>query len=444
MFALGLGWTSRAPAQWHWGYLAAAPYGALALVAWMLSRHTLTRALTTRLVLLGIVVLGAVVMPLALEAKWRQSQPEVGVIVRSATNLIQGKDPYRTYVRGGRLVGAVKGIPAYESFFPYFPLMSVFGLPSAEAHQRARLTDARIVMTLMTLLVSGLALSLLRVSRATKIRVAQVMVALPTGALFLATGGDDMPILALMLLGVVGLQRRSNYIAGVSLGLGAAMKLTAWPLALGALLVAHTSDGRRAWRKVLATMALIVVVSIAPFALHAPWAFTSNVLAFPLGLAGVASPAASPLPGHLLTTLWAPLGHVLAPLTLLVGGYFLAHYARRHWPLSLPQLLGMLSAAFGVMILVASATRIGYVIYPINLALWSWVCRDPLPNAANPVLDRTGVLVDPVGPVRLGAHLTAHGDADNPVEGIGPGLLKQQLRPAGARAARKEMPTARS
>jgi hypothetical protein len=32
--------------------------------------------------------------------------------------------------------------------------------------------------------------------------VAQVLLALPTGALFLSTGGDDMPILALMLLGV--------------------------------------------------------------------------------------------------------------------------------------------------------------------------------------------------------------------------------------------------
>jgi hypothetical protein len=33
-----------------------------------------------------------------------------------------------------------------------------------------------------------------------------------------------------------------------------------------------------------------------------------------------------------------------------------------------------LSVGFVVMICAASATRIGYVIYPLNFALWSWVC----------------------------------------------------------------------
>jgi hypothetical protein len=29
-----------------------------------------------------------------------------------------------------------------------------------------------------------------------------------------------------------------------------------------------------------------------------------------------------------------------------------------------------------ILMCVASATRIGYVIYPLNFALWSWVCQD--------------------------------------------------------------------
>ena len=327
-------------------------------------------------------------MPLGLEAKWRQAQPEVSVIGRSATRVSEGKDPYQVYFKNGHLVGAVKGIPTYESFFPYFPLMSVFGLPSAEQHKSKGLTDPRIVMSLMTLLVSGLALGLLRASRAQKIRVAQVMLALPTGALFLATGGDDMPILALSLLGVAALQRRSNYVAGVSFGLAAAMKLTAWPLALGALLVARQRDGRSAWTRVATIIGAIVVISIAPFALHAPGAFMWNVFAFPLGLAGVTSPAASALPGHLLTTLWSPLGHLLAPMTLLVGGYFAAKYVRRNWPLTLSQLLGLLSVSFATMICVASATRIGYVIYPLNFALWSSVCVEAPLKAPELVLNR--------------------------------------------------------
>jgi hypothetical protein len=106
----------------------------------------------------------------------------------------------------------------------------------------------------------------------------------------------------------------------------------------------------------------------------------SNVFAFPLGLAGVASPAASDLPGHLLTT-WLPvLGHVLAPVTFLVGGYFAAQYMRRHWPLALSQLLGLLSVVFAVAMCVATATRIGYLVYPLNFALWSTMVRVPAPS----------------------------------------------------------------
>ena len=383
IFALGLATTSREAAQWHWGYLAAVPYAVAAVAAYVMSRRVLRRISLVRVLLLGLVVLSAVAIPLGLETRWRQldhghgfAQPEVSVIERSATFVSQGKDPYRSYLRDGRIVNEIKGLPAYESFFPYFPLMSVFGLPSAESRNGTGLSDARIVMTLMTLLVSGVALSLLRASAEQKIRVAQVMVALPTGALFLATGGDDMPILALLLLGVAALQRRANYVAGVSLGLAAAMKLTAWPLAAGALLVARDDNGRIAWKRIVVPSGVIVVASIAPFVLHAPWAFMSNVFAFPLGLAGVQSPAASPLPGHILTGWWSPLGHVVSPVTFLVGGYYVTKYLQRHWPLSLSQLLRILSVAFGVMILTASATRVGYVIYPLNFALWSWACAE--------------------------------------------------------------------
>ncbi|MDE3081797.1 MAG: DUF2029 domain-containing protein [Acidobacteriota bacterium] len=380
LFALGLGFTSHEPAQWHWGYLATPAYAVAAIAALVLARRRLTRATRARIALLGLVVLGAVALPLGLEARWRHldpgaafAQPEVSVIERSAGYLSHGQDPYRAYVHDGRVIGAVKGLPAYESFFPYFPLMGVFGLPSAATHKGAGLTDARIVMSLMTLLAGALGLTLLRTSREKKVLVAQVLLALPTGALFLATGGDDMPILALILLGVAGLQRRSNYVAGVSLGLAAAMKLTAWPVAAGALLVARTHEGRGAARRIALIVAAIVGATVIPFVVKDPWSFVSNVFAFPLGLAGVHSPAASPLPGHILTTLWAPLGHVLAPAALLVLAYFGTRYVRGHWPIDLSQMLGLLAVAFGVMILSASATRLGYLIYPLNLALWSRV-----------------------------------------------------------------------
>ncbi len=380
VFALVLALTSTQGAQWQWGYLALGPYALAALVAFVLAKRLVRREHLARIVLLVVVIFGAVFVPLGLEAHWRHAQPEVGVISRAGQLLSKGKDPYRTYDRHGHLINEIKGLPAFESFFPYFPLMGVFGLPSAATHESKGLTDARLVMTLMTLITSAIALSLLRLSKDQKIRVAQVLIALPTGALFLSTGGDDMPILALSLLGVAALQRRQSNLAGISLGLAAAMKLTAWPMAAGALLVARNERGRSTWKRVLAWIGSIVVVTTVPFIFRAPAAFMSNVFAFPLGLAGITSPAASALPGHLLTT-WEPaLGHVLAPLAFLVGGYFAARYMRQHWPLTLSQLLALLSVVFVVAMCVATATRVGYVIYPINFALWSSMTHDRVPT----------------------------------------------------------------
>ena len=387
IFALGLGVTSREGAQWQWGYLATGPYAACAALAFVLSRLPLRRTLMIRVGLLGLVLLGTVAIPLGLEARWRVAQPEVGVIQRAGHDLSEGLNPYPTYYKNGHLVNAAKGLPLYESFFPYFPLMGVFGLPSAATHRSKGLTDARIAMSLLTLMAGCGALGLLRASGKKKIRVAQVLLAFPTGALFLSTGGDDMPILALMLLGVVALQRRQSNLAGASFGLAAAMKLTAWPMAIGALLVARDDQGKSEWRHVAAWITAIVAVTVVPFAVRAPWAFMSNVFAFPLGLTGVTSPAASALPGHVLTTMWAPLGHFLAPLTFLVGGYFAAKYARRSWPLTLSQMLNLLSVVFFTMMCVASATRIGYLIYPLNFAFWSWACQEQSVSA--PVLVHT-------------------------------------------------------
>ncbi|MGA2124166.1 MAG: glycosyltransferase 87 family protein [Acidimicrobiales bacterium] len=379
-FALTLGETSSQAAQWQWGYLAMGPYALAALLAFVLARSVVRRQHLVRLALFSVVIVGAVAAPLGLEAHWRHAQPEVGVIARAGELISKGKDPYHTYDEHGQLVGAIKDLPKFESFFPYFPLMGLFGLPSAVTHKGKGLTDARIIMTLMSIIVSGWALALLRASKEQKLRVAQVLIALPTGALFFATGGDDMPILALMLLAVAALQRRQTNLAGISLGLAAAMKITAWPMAAGALLVARDREGRATWKRVLAWIAAIVIVTTVPFALRAPNAFMANVFAFPLGLAGVSSPAASALPGHILTT-WMPiLGHILAPVSFLIGGYFATKYIRRHWPLALSQVLGLLAIVFLGLICVASATRVGYVIYPLNLLLWSSVTKEaPVP-----------------------------------------------------------------
>jgi hypothetical protein len=356
------------------------PYACATLVSGVAGGRSKLGATYAQVLLAVLVAFGAVFAPLYVETQLRAShprghyvQPEVQVIERSGAILLGLHDPYRSFMMDGHVVNEVSGVPAYQSFFPYLPLMGLFGVPSAYIHQHGGRFDARWTMTLFALLLMLLALRIMRAPPESKLRIAQILLILPTGALFVVTGGDDIPVLAGLLLGSVLLKRRNNEVAGFTLGLMAAMKLTAWPLAIGAPLVGRKLNGSSS-RFILGTwITVTLALIVTPFLLRAPHAFVVNVLEFPLGLAGIASPAASALPGHIITTLYRPLGHVLGPLTFLVGGFFAVRWVHRHHPIGLDQLLRLFAIALGVMMLASSATRIGYVIYPINLWLWARV-----------------------------------------------------------------------
>jgi hypothetical protein len=253
--------------------------------------------------------------------------------------------------------------------------MTVFGLPSAKHHDIV-LTDARIFFSLATLALTAVALWLCPADGRRKMRTLQVIAILPTAALPLATGGDDMPIVAFLLLAMVLAQRRQPFAAGVVLGVVSAMKFTAWPLAALALFAARDRRGVRRPGMMFLGMLVIAGPVVVPFALRGPWAFFDNVVLFPLGLSGVTSPAASPLPGHLLVTAF-PFLHRALPLVVgLVGGAFLAWHLSRRTPQTAAEVCTLGGIVMAVITLLAPATRIGYLLYPINFFVWSYLFRD--------------------------------------------------------------------
>jgi hypothetical protein len=122
---------------------------------------------------------------------------------------------------------------------------------------------------------------------------------------------------------------------------------------------------------------------VVPFALRGPWAFFDNVILFPLGLSGVTSPAASPLPGHLLVTAF-PFLHRALPLSVgLVGGTLLAWHLHRRPPQTTSQVCYLGGVVMAVITLLAPATRIGYLLYPINFFVWAYLFREIEPQGSD-------------------------------------------------------------
>jgi hypothetical protein len=366
-----------------WGRDAAFGYAACAIAAGILCLARPRREFVARLALSAVCFVLVALLPMSLMVRDRAEAgrevhvlPEVGVIERAGHYLSQGHDPYVAQLVGSRLIGRVPGVPRYEAFFPYFPLMVAFGLPST-VHALGALGDGRLWMALLAIGLFLLALRLARAPPGRALRAAQVFLVLPTGAVFLAGGGDDLPVLALSLVGIGFVAHRRELATGAAFGLAMAMKLTAWPLALLSLFVLRDDAGRRAPWRAGAVMAVIVVVVVVPFFVWNPHTFYENVIAFPLGLSGIDSPAASPLPGHLLVTLVPSVHRVLLVGLAVVGLPLLAWWLWRRPPRDVADVCRLTAVIAIVVMCVAPATRVGYVVYPVNLLVWSWLYTPP-------------------------------------------------------------------
>jgi len=420
LFAGMTGLAAGIPLYRQWGQMAFGPYllaaALMAVVAWRIGIRARSADLAPasggphpgpavavdhhwrvlRVVAFLIVLFGATVVPLALEVVWASEgnaalhvQPEVLVVEQAGVRAAHGQDPYRVVDRDGHIVIHEPTEPVYELYYPYLPGMVLFGFSSSSGRSsgntvEARLTDARIQFLVFTAVIALVALSRLRPSTDARARALQVITVLPTAALPLATGGDDMPVVALMLLGLAALQRRRPVLAGLALGAASSLKFTAWPMVVLAAWAAWDLRLHRAIWRYLAGVAVVMIPVVLPVALRNPSAFVDNVIRFPLGLAGVSSPAASALPGHIFVSTFPGAHRAYLVVAGVMGATALVRHLIRKPPGNAAQVAGLAGWVMLIAILLAPATRVGYLLYPINLFVWAWMLRqadDPATSA---------------------------------------------------------------
>jgi hypothetical protein len=361
-----------------WAIWAAVGYGVTTLIFWFI-RHTNVPVLVPLLVSLA----GAMAAPVVWLATRVSPTAEVQVISRSAVLLLQHGTPYLPQA----------DFTSYLSYNPYLPVMSVFGLPKALG-ATGLIADPRVWLTVVSIALLWAAFTVAVPHRHCEecrhnVLLSTVFIAAcPMIAFPLAVGITDPPVIALMFLTLALIARPSGLVrAAVTLGVACAMKATAWPAVpvLGVMLSARDA-ARSAWRFIGVTIVVAGVLSaaLAPAALASPSSFVQNTVLFPLGLSYYKTPAASPLPGHLLavtsmTGHWIAVGLVVAAAL----GFAVSLIVRP--PTDVRAAVWRLAVALTVIFTLAPATRWGYFVYPIGLVSWLILTRPPAVDAAAPV-----------------------------------------------------------
>jgi hypothetical protein len=318
---------------------------------------------------------GAALVPLVAQAVQRaagrtdRAQEEVVVVEHAGARLLDTGTPYL----GQDAIAALPPGEQLLGYLPYQPGMAIFGLPRALAGN-AWWTDARVWFALVTAvaLLGAVAVLQDRYPRAL-VRGVQAVTVLPICALTLATGGDDLPVLALSLLALACCATDRFAAAGLAVGAAAALKLFALPvLVVLAVLALATGHGRR----FLTGAVLLPVLALLPAFLVDPGAFVENVIRFPLGEGLVTSPAQSPLPGYLISTA-VPGGRWLAAALLVAVAVAIAARLLHRPPRTATAATIIIGYGLLAAILLMPTTRFGYLLYPIALLVWAPALRAP-------------------------------------------------------------------
>jgi hypothetical protein len=346
-----------------WAIWAAAAYAMTTLILWVTRRRNVPV-----MVPLLVALAGALAAPVTWLITRVSPTAEVDVISRSAVLLLQHGSPY---LPQGQLA-------SWLSYNPYLPVMALFGLPKALGAS-GLFGDPRLWLTATSFALIWAAFALAAPHRhcdncRRHVWMSTVFIAAsPVIAFPLAVGITDPPVMALMFVTLALIAKPSNvYRAAVTLGVACAMKATAWPAipVLTAMLAARDA-ARSAWRFVGTTVVVAVVLScaLAPTALSNPVAFVQNTVLFPLGLTKHKTPAASPLPGHLLA-MTGMAGHWTAVGLLIASGLGFAVSLVVRPPADARASALRLALGLAVMFTLAPATRWGYFVYPIGLLGW--------------------------------------------------------------------------
>ncbi len=363
-FALATTLTSVNAPERVWGAFAAVSYAAAAVTAALVRRRGASLAVLISLA-------GAVAAPLAYMAVTGIAQPEVAVIIRSAAMLVHQGTPYAS-------PAALAAAHSWRAYDPYLPALIVFGLPRVFAGGLPG--DPRIWFGIVFVAAFGAAARIARVPR--PVWWTALVMASPVVALPLAAGGDDLPVLGLMCLGLALASRgsRSQWRwaagAGLALGLAVGMKATAWP---AVAVVAVLLIARQGWQAVTWFTAAVLgmaLVIIGPVVAAHPAAALVNTVLYPLGLAKAASPAASLLPGHLLASTGA-LGHWTALVLMALAGAGVAAWVIVRPPKDAHGAGWRLALGLALLFALAPASRVGYFVYPLGLAAWLLLSHRP-------------------------------------------------------------------
>jgi hypothetical protein len=353
-----------------WAIWAAVGYGVTTALLWLTRRWHVPVMIP-----LFVALAGALAAPVAWLVTRVAPTPEVQVISRSAVLLLQHGSPY---LPPGQLA-------SWLSYNPYLPVMAVFGMPKALGAS-GLLADPRIGLTVVSILLIWTAFAVASPHRrcdscregvllSTVFIVASPVIAFP-----LAVGITDPPVIALMFLTLALIARPSNlFRAAVALGVACAMKATAWPaVPVFTAMLAARDSAKMAWRFVGATIVvtLALAAALAPTALRSPYSFLQNIVLFPLGLTKHKTPAASPLPGHLLA-ITGMAGHWTAVALLVLAGLAFATSLIIRPPADARAAAWRLALGLAVLFTLAPATRWGYFVYPIGLVGWLVLTREP-------------------------------------------------------------------